>query len=49
MSELEKKELLETIKKLPPDKQNFVVGVATGLAMREPDESHEPKNEKENP
>lgn len=47
MSEQEKKGLLEAIKKLPPDKQNFVVGVATGLAMRGPEQKEEELEEKE--
>lgn len=36
MSEKEKRELLETIKKLPPEKQIYVAGVAAGLALNEP-------------
>lgn len=35
MSEKEKRDLLEDIKKLPPDKQAYVAGVASGLLMGE--------------
>ena len=35
MSEKEKRDLLEDIKKLPPEKQAYVAGVASGLLMGE--------------
>lgn len=36
MSEINKRKLLESlIKKLPPEKQSYVVGVAAGLAISE--------------
>lgn len=46
MSEKEKRDLLEDIKKLPPEKQAYVAGVASGLLMGEgaakvPDEEAE--------
>lgn len=36
MSDKEKRALLESIKRLPPEKQTYVAGVAAGLAMSEP-------------
>lgn len=36
MIDKEKRELLETLKRLPPEKQTYVAGVAAGLAINEP-------------
>lgn len=54
MSEKEKRDLLEDIKKLPPEKQAYVAGVASGLLMGEgaakvPDEEAEEADGKEAP
>lgn len=37
MIDKEKRELLEAIKKLPPEKQTYVAGVAAGLAISVPE------------
>lgn len=42
MSEKEKRDILEDIKKLPPEKQAYVAGVASGLLMGEGTETKEP-------
>ena len=51
LSETEKRLVLENIKKLPPEKQAYVAGVAAGLAMSEqpPQEAGEHKEEVKTP
>ena len=43
VSEPEKRELLESIKRLPPEKQIYVAGVAAGLALGESPKADEPQ------
>lgn len=43
MSDKEKQDLLEVIKRLPPEKQIYVAGVAAGLALGESPKADEPQ------